>query len=110
MLIMQKNWSLILSMHRSQTSHLGTFKRELFLVFKTSRIKNLLVLKWLNCFGECEEKKNPSLKISTFFYICLTIVPFQRDITKNIKMQKYRLLNSGVVFEKVYSSFPECLG
>ncbi len=109
MLIGHRNWSLILSIHRRQTSRLGTFKLELFLVFKTSRIKNLLGLKWLDCFGECEEKKNLNLKISTFFTSAWPLSPF-RETSQEIKKLHTHTVYWRAELSLRGCSFPECLG
>ncbi len=103
MLIGHGNLSLILSIHRRQTSCLGTFKCKLSLVFKTSCIGlKVTYVEVIRLFWWMwREIKSISANLY-LFYICMTIVPFQRDITRNKKIaHTYRLLKSGVIFERV---------
>ncbi len=110
MLIWHGNWSLILSKHRRQTSRLGTFKCKLSLVFKTSCIGLKFTCVEVNWLFLVNVKRNKIHICNLYlFYICMTIVPFQRDITKNKKLHTHTVYWRAELSLRG-CSFPESLG
>jgi len=90
MIIGHKNWSLILGMHRRQTSRLGTFKCKLSLVLKTSCIKLKFTCVEVNRLFWWMWREIKSISANLYlFYICMTTVPFQRDIKEIKKMHTH---------------------